>query len=458
VMAKYFGTNGIRGVLGEGFFTLGFIHDMAAAIGSHMGTSSPVLVGYDGRKNSSLICHVVVSALSYNGSDCTVVGCVPTPCLEYEVKRSECAGGIMITASHNPPAYNGIKVVAQDGVEISRRDELQIESAYEKRITTSEWSRPARWGIIRQLEGQPGYLHGIISQIDSDSIASKRFKVVLDPGNGVQGPFSSELCAGLNCQTIVINGEVDGDFPGRGPEPTPENLSGLSHAVVENGADMGIAFDGDGDRSIFCDETGRIITGDRSALILMRHILKSNRGATVSTSLNSSSVTEVVAGEFDSEVIRTRVGSVDVSQSMKDVGSIVGFEENGGFMYGKHNPVRDGCMTLALMLEALADSDMTLSEHAGSLPQSFTVKRKIGYTPDASSGIIQYLGRVFQVNDDRDGLKILLSESGDRWVLVRASGTEPILRVYAEAPTCEQADEIADMFCNMLDLAGRIVS
>lgn len=451
-MDRYFGTNGIRGILNQGFFTLNFIHDMTAAIGRHADARRPVLVGCDGRSTGPAICGAVLSSLSYEGVDCITAGMIPTPCLEYEVKKMRYSGGIMITASHNPPAYNGIKVVGPDGAELSRSDELAIESTYE---AGTAGKKPARWGTISHTSGPFQYVPDIISRINYRATSSKKLKVVLDPGNGVQGPHSSELCNRLDCRTSMINGWINGDFPGRGPEPTPDNLAGLSAAVTEGGADVGVAFDGDGDRSIFCDEKGRIVTGDRSALILMRHILESNAGAKVVTCLNSSSAAEKVASEYGSEVMRTKIGSVEVSQGMKDTGALVGFEENGGFMYGRHNNVRDGCMTLALMLEALSESGMTLSELADMLPRSSTTKEKVKCAPGMAPQIMRRLREMLTVSDDRDGLKVELSDSGNKWVLIRPSGTEPAVRVYAEAPTPEEADSIAKSYRSLLlDMDG----
>ncbi len=468
-MGTYFGTNGIRGIPGRGFFTLDFACTAAAAIGSHLlasarggganrGGGTTVLVGYDGRSTGPLICSAVSAALSYAGIDCAVAGMLSTPCLEYEVrKKPQYAGGIMITASHNPPEYNGLKAVASDGIEVSRQDELRIENTI-----TSGGVRAAgngEWGAMSSAR-EFDYVSDVASRVDGQAISSRNLRVVIDSGNGAQGPFAAELCGMLGCRYTVINREVDGRFPGRGPEPTPENLSQLSREVVRGGADLGVAFDGDGDRSIFCDETGGIVIGDRSALVLARHILGGSRGSSIATCLNSSSSAEKVAAEFGSDVIRTRIGSVEVSQCMRETGALIGYEENGGFMYGAHNAVRDGCMTLALMLDALAGSEITLSQHAGLLPPSYTAKTKVrcaenggGGGGSAGSTALAVMGRLrdeLDVSDDSDGLKVLLSDAGDRWVLVRPSGTEPALRVYAEAPTQGEADGIVSEYAKML--------
>ncbi|NNL59187.1 MAG: phosphoglucosamine mutase, partial [Nitrosopumilus sp.] len=181
-MAKYFGTNGIRGVFDEDF-TLEFIHDMTLAIGTYF-QKGPILIGYDGRDSSPIICKVITSALNSIGIDCNIAGLVPTPCLEFAVKTLGYSGGMMITASHNPPQYNGIKPAAKDGVEISREDELVIEDIYSKK----NWNtRPPKWGITgKEDRAIETYLKGISSQVDSTLIESKHFKVVLDLGNGAQ--------------------------------------------------------------------------------------------------------------------------------------------------------------------------------------------------------------------------------------------------------------------------------
>ena len=337
-MAKFFGTNGIRGVFPDDF-NLEFIHDMTLSIGTYF-EKGPILIGYDGRDSSPLICKIITSTLNSIGINCNIAGLVPTPCLEYAVKSLGYSGGIMITASHNPPQYNGIKPAGKDGVEISREDELLIEDIYLKK----NWlSNPEKWGTTEEeTRSIETYLNGIKSHVNSKLIESKSFKVVLDLGNGAQAVTAPDFCKKVNCETILVNETIDGKFPGRGSEPTPQNLSVLSKTVIENQADFGIAFDGDGDRSIFCDNLGNILTGDRSALILIQHILTKNPNSLVVTCLNSGTNTEVLTEKYNSKVIRTKVGSVEVSRKMLSTNALIGFEENGGFMFGKHNQVRDG--------------------------------------------------------------------------------------------------------------------
>lgn len=435
-MAKFFGTNGIRGVFPNDF-TLEFIHDITLSIGTYF-EKGPILIGYDGRESSPLICKIITSTLNSIGIDCKIAGLVPTPCLEYAVKSLGYSGGIMITASHNPPQYNGIKPAGKDGVEISREDELLIEDIYFKK----NWlPTPKKWGTTEEeTRSIETYLNGIKSHIDSQLIESKSFKVVLDLGNGAQAVTAPDFCNKVNCETILVNETIDGTFPGRGSEPTPQNLSILSKTVIENKANFGIAFDGDGDRSIFCDNLGNILTGDRSALILIQHILTTNPDSLVVTCLNSGTNTEVLTEKFNSKVIRTKVGSVEVSRKMLSTNALIGFEENGGFMFGKHNQVRDGCMSLALMLDLLSNTDNSLSDVISKLPPSFTTKDKIQCSSEDSKKIILSLKDKFPQSDISDGIKITIDSKN--WVMIRPSGTEPIIRIYAESESQEQLEAL----------------
>jgi len=439
-MAKFFGTNGIRGVFGEDF-SLEFIHDMTLSIATHF-NDGPILVGYDGRDSSPIIAKVICSAINYCGIDCNIAGLIPTPCLEFAVKKLGYKGGIMITASHNPPQYNGIKPVAMDGVEFSREDELIVEDIYIKKNWIKNSQKWGKTGI--ENKAIEIYIQGIISHIDSVKIKSKKFKVVLDLGNGAQAVTAPIFCECLDCRVFLVNKKIDGSFPGRGSEPTPQNLQRLSKVVQEKKADFGIAFDGDGDRSIFCDNKGEILTGDRSALILTEHILHKAPKSLVVTCLNSSSSIEKITSRSQSKVIRTKVGSVEVSRKMVPTGALIGFEENGGFMFGPHNQVRDGCMTLALMLEVLSTTTKSLSQMIDNLPQSYTTKDKVTCSLENAQKLIEVLKGEFPLSDTSDGIKII--DNPQNWIMIRPSGTEPIVRIYGEAETQDKLDLLMSQY------------
>jgi len=426
-MGKLFGTNGVRGVFSEDF-TLEFVHDLVLAISTYF-KQGTILVGYDGRDSSVVVSKLVCSTLNYAGLDCHLAGLIPTPCLEFATKTLGYNGGIMITASHNPPEYNGIKPVASDGVEVSREDEKVIEDIFFKK----NWKHnSSTWGSTKNDDrAVQTYLDGIKSQVDVSKIKSRKLKVVLDLGNGAQSVTAIKLCEQLECEIITINQQIDGSFPGRGPEPTPYNLQELSSAVVKNNADLGIAFDGDGDRSIFCDNKGMLLSGDKSALLLVNYLLKKNPNSKVVTCMNSGNSIDGIVTQTNSTVIRTKVGSVEVSRKMITENALLGFEENGGFMFGKHNHVRDGGMTLALLLELLASSNKSMSEELTTLPSSFTTKDRISCKKEDVDKIISKLLAEFPSADTTDGIKIIFDKKN--WVMVRPSGTEPIIRIFAES-------------------------
>ncbi|NDB46429.1 MAG: phosphoglucosamine mutase [Nitrososphaeria archaeon] len=438
-MGKLFGTNGVRGVFGQDF-TLEFAHDLALSLAVYF-KKGPILVGYDGRNSSPIIAKVICSALNYCGLDCNLGGLVPTPALEYATKKLGYSGGIMITASHNPPQYNGIKPVASDGVEIPREDEAKIEEIYFKK-KWPKFSKIGKTGTESRVIST--YINGIKSQVNWKKIKSKKFKVALDLGNGAQATAAPILCKELGCKAFLINEKIDGNFPGRGSEPTPQNLQKLSGIVRKNKAALGIAFDGDGDRSIFCDDQGKILTGDKSALLLANHILNKHPKSKVVTCLNSSSAIETLAEKTKSKVIRTKVGSVEVSRKMVPQKALIGFEENGGFMYGKHNQVRDGCMTLALALDLLASSDYTMTEELQKIPKTYTTKDKVSCTKEQAKKVITYLKKEQKNYDTTDGIKIIFDEKN--WVMIRPSGTEPIARIYAEADSESRLEQLMSQY------------
>ncbi len=426
-MGKLFGTNGVRGIFSEDF-TLEFIHDLVLSISTYF-KHGTILVGYDGRHSSPVISKIVCSTLNAVGLDCNLAGLVPTPCLEFATKNSGYDGGIMITASHNPPEYNGIKPVASDGVEISREDEKKIEEIFFQKTWKDDYSKlgstKSNSSIVQK------YIDGIKSQVDISRVRSRKFKVVLDLGNGAQSVTATKLCEQLGCEVVTINEQIDGSFPGRGSEPTLNNLQELSESIKKNRADLGVAFDGDGDRSIFCDNEGKLLSGDKSALLLANYLLNKNPNSKVVTCINSSNLIDDIVKQTNSSLIRTKVGSVEVSRKMVTENALLGFEENGGFMYGKHNHVRDGGMALALVLELLSISNKSLAEEIGILPPSFTTKEKIMCSKDDADKIISRLLDEFPNSDITDGVKIIFDKKS--WLMVRPSGTEPIIRIYGES-------------------------
>lgn len=447
---RLFGTNGVRGVFGKEL-TIELTIDLMYSLSTYY-KHGPIIVGCDGRKSNQILSNVVTSTLNSGGLDVIYAGQVPTPCLQFAIKNKKCNGGIMITASHNPPEYNGIKPCSREGVEISREDELIVEDIfYSKKFSKIDGTNKTYNddNIIRE------YLDKVQSLIDIDKIRSRCFKVVLDLGNGVQSLVAPYLMKNLGCEVISIYSDIDGNFPGRGPEPTVENLNTLSNMVKDTKADLGVAYDGDGDRSIFCDENGVIHPGDRTAALLVKYLLSNkHENADIICPINTTMNVTFVAQELNSKVIETKVGSVEVSREMLKRNAIIGLEENGGFMYGKLNHVRDGAMTTALILDMLAKSQSfdynfdnnsknsqinsknfrTFSDLIGSLRKIYQYKTKFKCESKEIADIIVTdcieHGSAMKI-ETLDGAKIWIDE--ETWIMVRPSGTEPLVRMYGES-------------------------
>jgi phosphomannomutase / phosphoglucomutase len=432
---RLFGTNGVRGIFGEEL-TIDVVIDLSYSLAAYF-NNGPIIVGYDGRKSSPILSKLVRSVINSAGLNVGDAKIVPTPCLQYATKYLGYNGGIMITASHNPPDYNGLKPIASDGVEISREDELKVESIYYSN------KFPKSDGFGQDLVNESiidSYRNAVLALVDVEKIRARKFKVVMDTGNGAQAAVAPLLAQLLGCKVITINGNIDGYFPGRGPEPSTQNLDLLSSMVKDVKADFGVAYDGDGDRSIFCDEKGTVHWGDKTGALLVRHLLKTRHtGAEVVCPINTTMTVSLVAQEEGSKVIHTKVGSVEVSREMVARKSIIGLEENGGFMYGKLNEVRDGVMTTVLVLDMLASTttnkqQQTFSEMISSLTKIFQYKTKFecpikGVADDIANICLKH-GSPQKV-ETLDGVKIWIDD--ETWIMVRRSGTEPLVRMYAES-------------------------
>lgn len=425
-----FGTNGIRGVFGKDL-SLDFLVNISRSLAAYY-KKGPILIGRDGRNSNNIMFNIVTAALNSDGLDTVDAGILPTPCLQYATKRIEFNGGIMITASHNPPEYNGLKPIANDGVELPRQDESVVEQIFEnKTFITSE--------IVGQNFKEEmiidRYIDDVLALVDVDRIKKRKFKVTMDLGNGVQALVAPLLAKKLGCTVITVNGTIDGDFPGRGSEPTPSNLSLMSFVAKETNSDIGAAFDGDGDRSIFCDEKGIVSWGDKTGTLLAKYlILTKHPKAKIVCPVNTTHILTKVAQDNGSEIIHTKVGSVEVSREMVKQGAIIGMEENGGFMYGVLNQVRDGALTTALMLDLMASEEKSLSAILSSLPKVYQYKSKFECT---EMGLIQKVvdsvknhGSPMKI-ETLDGVKIWFDE--ESWLMLRPSGTEPLIRIYGES-------------------------
>jgi len=451
VQQRLFGTNGVRFVPGVSH-DLDFVINLGEAIGTYFG-GGELLVGQDGRLSSPAIVNAAISGLMSSGRDVAEAGLVPTPALQYAVKTMGFKGGVMVTASHNPAQYNGLKVAGPDGVEVPRLDEQRIEKIFFDRSQTK-----ADWKTIGVARPEPSvvrnYISGILSKVNSKLVTGRKFTVVMDLGNGAQCVAAPYLVEALGCKLITLNSVADGTFPGRGPEPTPETLKDLSAAVKSVRADLGVAYDGDGDRSIFCDEEGRFLWGDQTGCLVADYVLEKHPGGTIVTSVSSSQADEIVAKKRNAKVLRTKVGSVDISRTIIERNAVFGFEENGGCMYMPHLPVRDGGMTTALMLECLASRGMAFSRAlAFSVPRFFQAKTKIEADRKKVDSVMRIVECQAKGEIERiDGVKVWTDEHS--WVLARPSGTEPLIRIFAESDSQERADFLVKKFARIVKTAS----
>jgi phosphomannomutase/phosphoglucomutase len=445
VKIKLFGTNGVRGVVNE-FLSPDFVMKMGKSIGSVM--NGNIAVATDTRTSNLMLKNALISGILSTGSSVTDTGVVPTPALQYHVKTGKYAGGVVITASHNPPQFNGVKAIAADGTESGKDEENSIEDSY-----YSEKFRKAAWNGVGSYTAYEScssdYIRAIASKVDRDSIRKRKFNVVLDCSNGASCYTAPYLMEMLGVRVVTLNASPQGGFPGHESEPTPDNLKDLVRMVKTIGADMGIAHDGDADRTVFVDENGRYIPGELSLALTAREIVRKRKGGIVVVPVSTPSVVEEAAKGFGGKTIYTRVGSPVVARKMMETGAVIGGEENGGIINPEMQYCRDGGMTAAKMLEIVAGSGK-LSELIDSLPKFYTVKLKVeihGKQLDTVMADVKKKTSSEKV-DETDGLKIFLE---DGWVLVRASGTEPLIRIFAESMDENIAKKHADEYRKLVE-------
>ena len=445
---KLFGTNGIRGLV-----NVELTPEMAIKVGCAIGTffgRKNLLLGYDARTSGSMLAKAVISGLTATGCHVFFAGMAPTPSLQFAVKNHKMDGGVIVTASHNPPEYNGIKVIWSDGIETSHEQEVEIENIYfDNKIVFAEWDK---LGTVQDLPGiNDEYVQAIKGHVNQQKIAKKHFHVVVDAANSVGGLTGPQLVRELGCKITSINANIDGTFPGRMPEPRPENLGDLSATVKALGADMGVAFDGDADRSIFADKEGTIYWGDKTFAIVIKQFLAKNPGAIIVTPVSSSTLIKDTVEACKGQLIWTKVGSVTVSQKMKELNAQLGGEENGGIFFGPHQAVRDGAMTTALLLDIMAQTGKSLAALVAEQPQYFIEKGKVECPDEKKEPLLKKLYE--QVKGENistiDGVKIWFSDSSA--ILIRPSGTEPVFRLYAEAKNQEKALKLVKDYSSMLE-------
>ncbi|MDW7731401.1 MAG: phosphoglucosamine mutase [Methanolobus sp.] len=432
----FFGTNGVRGIANE-YITPQLVIDVARSVGTYMGSKGTMAIGRDTRASGEMLKSAAIAGALSAGLTVIDVGIVPTPSIQYYVKDHADAG-IVITASHNPREYNGVKLIAEDGSEFSREGEKEVERIYYSReFVAAPWERT---GDLRMdLNANKYYINGIINSVDNENIRKNRFKVVVDTGCGAGSVTLPFLLQKLGCEVITINSQVDGTFPWRNPEPTPDVLTELIDLVKMTGAVMGVAQDGDADRAVFIDELGNFIPEDVLLAMMAKYVLERKKGPVV-TPVSSSSRMVDVTGEAGVELVWTAVGSINVARKMMEIGAVFGGEGNGGLIFPEHQYCRDGGMACAKFLEIIA-SGQKLSELAASVPVYYNSKTKVRC--EDLEGTMEKVKKTLEGGENEvdtiDGVKVWYD---DGWVLIRPSGTEPIIRIFAESRTEERAEAL----------------
>jgi phosphoglucosamine mutase len=433
---KLFGSSGIRGIANKDITP-----ELALQVGLVLGSrKKTAVIGRDPRVSAPMIEHALIAGLTAAGCAVTEVGLVTTPTLAYAARDYEC--GVMVTASHNPSEYVGIKLWNPDGMAFDSAQQDEIEKAIEEGSFTR-----VPWNLIGKFEEDGNAIRAHMNMIKK-LVGSSDLKIVLDCGCGAGGTISPYLLQELGCEVITLNAQPDGHFPARNPEPIDENLSMLKKAVVEFGADLGIAHDGDADRMMAVDEKGSFVTGDEMLAIFGLSECGSSKGKVVVPVDTSMMVDDCLKG---SEIIRTRVGDVYVAEGIKQCGAVYGGEPSGSWIFPKVSYCPDGVYAAAKLVEIVKDNK--LSELRKELPKYAT---KRGAFPCANEKKAEFMRKIKIKLEplgevlDIDGIRV---EMENGWVLVRPSGTEAKVRITAEAR--EDVDDIFAMAEKLVEEALR---
>lgn len=443
--------SGIRGIIGSGL-TPEVVVSFARAFGTYC-NGGKVVVGRDSRVSGEMLLNLISGGLLSTGCDVVDLGIAPTPTTQLATEHLEANGGIIITASHNPVMWNGLKLLAADGLFL---DEEQGNRVLKIRASGDYASKTwSELGLVSRFDrAVEDHLRRVLQlrQIEVEKIRARRFKIVVDTVNGAGGVIFPQLLEQLGCEAIFLNREPTGRFS-RNPEPTAENLTELGEAVLANHADLGLAVDPDADRLALVSEQGAPL-GEEYTLALAVDFWLRRRPGTVVVNVSTSRVIDDVAAKHGSRVERTRVGEINVAKRMREISAIIGGEGNGGVILPEVHLGRDAIVGAAIILQSLASFHGPLSELHGSLPQYVMCRRKVELSDRAKiAQLLEAAASRYQHEtlDMTDGLKLLRDRS---WVHVRASNTEPIVRLMAEAPTAEAAESLCR---EMQQLADEIV-
>jgi phosphomannomutase len=431
--------SGIRGIVGEGL-TPEVITAYAAAFGTFC-EGGKVIVGRDNRTTGEMVRHAALAGLLAVGCDVVDLGVVPTPTIQIAVEKAKATGGISFTASHNPDEWNALKFFSSDGLFL---DEVQ---ARELQALKDDWQVNYvpfdKIGHVSYYEGAADdHITAVLgsSLFDLQAIRKRNFRVAVDAVCGAGCNLIPQLLAELGCEVAKLNCEIKGRFP-RNPEPLPEHLDDLCRLVKEKSCDLGFALDPDADRLAIIDENGNPISEENTLVIAAKLVLKHQPGPLV-TNISTTRALDDIALEAEVPIHRTKVGEIHVVRKMQDVKAAIGGEGNGGVIFPGIHLGRDSAVGAAMTLQSLIEARAPLSVFLKSMPRYVMVKRKVHIEDLHPDELLAQLSAHFgdDQQDRCDGLKIV-RDTG--WIHMRASNTEPVIRIYAEGEDQSGAEDLA---------------
>jgi phosphoglucosamine mutase len=442
---KLFGTSGIRGKVGSDI-TLEVAVNIGMAIATYAGgKGSKIVLGYDSRTSNVMIENAVTAGILQCGCTVLKMGMAPTPLVGYATMKLEANAGVMITASHNPPEYNGIKLWNPDGMAYKQDQERVIEKIiHEKSFNVVSWEDIGNIEEVKYVVSE--YINDILKQSD----VKPGIKVVVDCANGAASYLSPKILRMAGCSVLAINSQPDGFFPGRLPEPSEKNLQELMKVVKATKADIGIAHDGDADRMIAIDENGYMADFDKLLAIVSREI-----GGKVVTTVDASLCTDKCMSEVDGFVIRTKVGDVHVAEAIEENDANFGGEPSGTWLHPNFCMCPDGILSALRVIE-LVQKYGPLSNQLDAIPSYPTIRDKVNCEESQKEPIMKHveeqlhtiLDEVVDVNHI-DGVRITMNDGS--WVLIRPSGTESYIRITLEATSYEKAHMIRDQCADFIE-------
>jgi phosphomannomutase len=445
------GISGIRGIVGE-TFTTNLVILFSQAFGTYT-EGGRILVSRDTRKSGEMISSAVISGLLSCGCEVIDLGICPTPAMQLFVKKTKAEGGIAITAGHNDERWNALKFIRSDGLFLNHYQAEELLDIFHQ----GEFLK-AKWNNFKKIIKENGaifyHLSKILENVDIKKIKKKKFKVALDCCNGACSNSAKELLKSLGCEVVVINDEVNRGFPHE-PEPKPENMNQLRALVIASKSDIGFALDSDGDRLGIVTEKGEPLPEEYSFCIATKFITEREKKGTVVTSLSTTSAIEEIAKENNCDVQRVKISQAYIAEETLNSKGIIGGEGSGGILFPKINYAYDSQAAMAHILEYLSEKDKKISEIAYTLPKYFILKEKIYCPQEEIYSILQEVRKEVEEDfakyslDFQDGVMIRFPDLS--WLHIRASITEPLIRIIAEAKSKKRAEELLSIGMRMVE-------